>query len=1781
MVSGRVTILSSLTPGRGAQLIGRGDVEVFGIPLGGGVDVSGSVATAGFLIDLADPIAPKFDFAFVSPTPGSPLAVVFPARTTLAGQLRTDGVVDGVAAGLDAFVDEFGTTGLARIADRLDGDRANPLTQVALDTDGDRTVSPAEAIQRITPVFLQTRLLALLADPTSAPRVAAPLISAMSIEVGALSGDEAAALAADFLAVVGDAGAAALSAADSRFDPSVTLRGALQPLILGFPLGDPDTSFEVLIDRDSLGFTLSTSIIENLKSQAGLLTGTGQLAESVITAVTLGARDDLTVGVQLPLPGLGDVLLSGGSFPSLSLNDPNWSVTLAGAFTQLGMRAEVTGFITSAGNNAFVDARIEKRYLSDGTTPPDPSRIQLTREQDYDNLIRFGGLVLDGRLEVPRLLTDPVGVVEDLPPIPENLVDSTKWFDQFGAVVTQAETPVRLTAYIPGLGPLIDDEATVDEWSSAVAVTGVFEGTRRNPGEPAVARLLSLPIGEGRLLATTSGVEVTANVPLIGADGTFVLRVDERNGVKVPVGGVELSMSTAALQDALEDLGVPPVFDVAGVDASAGFRAYTPGFDPASADPLRRRGGLALRANVDAEGFVDDALLDVVIDPVGTGSGPDFRAEASVAQLGPFAGVSVTDASIVVEKTGPAVTVDVGGAASVAGSSWTVDGTLKPDLTGQLVLLGSGGSLPEFSGFRFVEGGLALTISRTAGVLGGSVGIAGRVEVPSWLAGRATSSTVAAAGCIGTNGSAEFRLALGRIRLDPAGTTALAGTGQPLAIDPNAACALPPNALAMSNNDARVVVRVRNSVTTVAVDGAVTIAGSGLPLLRASGSLSTAGTGSLTVAFDSAGLDLSGFRLRGDATLRLLSGNSFSLAVNGQMSIPGIVTNAAVSGAITSAGIERLSIATTGLQLAPITVTSSSFELLKVGGGYRVDADMSVRIDGVRRSGTAATTVDVDGTLLPNGNFSLAVGGTGFTVLGVPLTGSLQLTKTSSTLGLTADASFGLWGSSLDADGALTIGTTGLAGSLTLSTPGGVRFGNFSLGGTLRMQFSAGTTNTASIALQNGTVTIPGLGTFNATASLSTNGSGTIAVSTPSGIRIGGASSPLVAVGSFRLAFDGLAVSFSATNVGLEYRSGATTVFRAVVPTFSVSSTELFPIVRDIPLPDLDIGTFFQANGASFRLTVEATSARFELREISNNDPQVSVFGGTANMRLRSLLITSGGTFQGRIDGSLSLFGKQIASGDYDISLTNGLLRLTLPTSRRSTINLGFFRVSVSGFVQSDGQFDVSGSASTSGSFPGVSWSGTATMRVRNAGISGSYDGSVSVLGLSARSSGTIDETGQVRGTVRSDLNFDGRTTGFNVCVVVCVFVAESAAFSFNLSGDDVGAPPDTTRPTMTAPANMTVTTSQSFGSITVHYNPPTASDNRDGTLFPRCTPGTGTSFAVGQTTTVSCTATDAAGNTRTVTFTISVVVKLPLVVVTGNSVVANLGGFKAGSKTLVTVFSEPRVLGEVVTGTDGAADYRIEIPKDLPPGPHTITVIGVAPDGSDLLWAVPIVIADDGSLSEVRVGDGNAVVTPTVIVPTVSAGARCVARRHPGAGLPAIEWSPPRDRVEPGVDAVAGRCDRTAGAAAVVRFPPSPSCHPLSTQPSRPTSFAQSGVVGRECRPTIRGAEAPCSQRGSNVEASHWRRPPGRRAALGCRGWHGTCPGRVLRRHRHVDDRAAAGPVVAERHRRLPRARLRAVEPAVRVAHRQGRRRLRDHPGARRVVDRVERRPHLHLHPA
>jgi hypothetical protein len=79
----------------------------------------------------------------------------------------------------------------------------------------------------------------------------------------------------------------------------------------------------------------------------------------------------------------------------------------------------------------------------------------------------------------------------------------------------------------------------------------------------------------------------------------------------------------------------------------------------------------------------------------------------------------------------------------------------------------------------------------------------------------------------------------------------------------------------------------------------------------------------------------------------------------------------------------------------------------------------------------------------------------------------------------------------------------------------------------------------------------------------------------------------------------------------------------------------------------------------------------------------------------------------------------------------------------------------------------------------------------------------------------------------------------------------------------------DTTAPVLTVPSDFTVPTTNKSGAAVTYTA--TATDNVDGAITPDCTPASGSTFPLGQTT-VGCTATDAHGNTAQKSFTVTVV---------------------------------------------------------------------------------------------------------------------------------------------------------------------------------------------------------------------------------------------------------------------------------------------------------------------
>ena len=90
-----------------------------------------------------------------------------------------------------------------------------------------------------------------------------------------------------------------------------------------------------------------------------------------------------------------------------------------------------------------------------------------------------------------------------------------------------------------------------------------------------------------------------------------------------------------------------------------------------------------------------------------------------------------------------------------------------------------------------------------------------------------------------------------------------------------------------------------------------------------------------------------------------------------------------------------------------------------------------------------------------------------------------------------------------------------------------------------------------------------------------------------------------------------------------------------------------------------------------------------------------------------------------------------------------------------------------------------------------------------------------------------------------------------------------------SMKGSITIAPADTTSPTVNVPNTLTVSTQDANGTPTVTYSI-TATDDRDVVSGPSCNKQSGSSFQIG-TTTVTCTASDAAGNTGTSSFNVKV----------------------------------------------------------------------------------------------------------------------------------------------------------------------------------------------------------------------------------------------------------------------------------------------------------------------
>lgn len=535
VVSGAVSLLANVSVNAAsteAFLFGSGQVSVWGMPLG----------LAGVLLSLGDPLNPRYQFAMEAPAVGNPLGFILPTRGEFAFDLNPQGVLEAPLTMLDAFANSLSAAELNTMAQRLEADRVrnlpvavNPLngtldfsarlkdlTRFVLDASGDGTVSAAEFATPITGTLLKNRVRALLPDdftqlPTGpalvgAARLATTFVNDYINIVLGPQGNPAAAFAA-FIDNVSGAVNAAIIAGWNGFNPTLTVRGLIQPTVFGFPLGNPTAAVTVSVNKTAITFDIAASLTKIGKDI--LSNSTLGVGGALGTLFTLGLEDNLAYGFRLDLSPISTLITRGLATGKTQNNVPfldlltdainpfaNWEVRLSGGISWLGFQlAQVDGLMFGAdlarpGWNPALPVsatnhpdpkpgslfeqlvRYFNRSISSNdlaAANDDPLHIPIYgnapanepwRDPRWTGMLREGGILISARLFLPSLLTDPVAVFnsikwDQIPQVnggnlPQTAEQFIAWIDDTVRKLTADDEFARLQMFIPSPARLFD-----------------------------------------------------------------------------------------------------------------------------------------------------------------------------------------------------------------------------------------------------------------------------------------------------------------------------------------------------------------------------------------------------------------------------------------------------------------------------------------------------------------------------------------------------------------------------------------------------------------------------------------------------------------------------------------------------------------------------------------------------------------------------------------------------------------------------------------------------------------------------------------------------------------------------------------------------------------------------------------------------------------------------------------------------------------------------------------------------------------------------------------------------------------------------------------------------------------------------------------------------------------------------------------------------------------------------------------------------------------------------
>jgi len=1049
---------------------------------------------------------------------------------------------------------------------------------------------------------------------------------------------------------------------------------------------------------------------------------------------------------------LGGFLLTGGTLQAKLLTDPfEVILNIIDAAKQAGEELET--------------AEDEIQYLTQlfSTVPSFLEAVQdsLKEMEEFARIQAY--LPISYATLLPQELQDLLD--GDVEAFNEAFLDL--FFDENGDIREDA-----VLAFLDALGAQIQDSA------STIATNMFFEGVLNskllgielangrifggvlpdpdNPGE-------TLDFGNSAITVTGSipwlgGLEVEAvldqqlldlpDAPAVGLDPFADLRTFFGDSIPLPRGRFELALDTNAspgetsdFNRVMESLGLDTsLFQLPTVgQADATLRAYTPGYDLSSSDPIQRVGGLEFLANLSIDNVVDSAAFTVrmtapVVGPGGTYL--PFTGRASVDEI-TLGGLTITDAEIELISDADGIRVGINGNAELLGAMFSVEGELDSQLRGNLTMtLKSGETLAgAFGGFSG-SGSFTLVLN---GPADGSIAFVGSLsKIPG-----TGSSQLGFAGTVDSNG--DFNLTSSATNLSLAGFTI------------NSAI------LNVTRTAGVVDVQIEGNATTSLLNA----------MFAVSGSLSSSGAGTLNLNLASGSPRFGGLSGNGTFSLVLSSPTSGSVSFNGSLSgVPGKGSSSlSMSGFVFSNGNFSISSSATNLSLggfsvnsAVVTVAKSIFttsvsfsgssSLSLLGANFRMSGFLSTSGNGTlsltRTSGTPSF-----GGLTSSGTFQL--------VLSSPTSGSVSFSGSLSGVPGKGSSSLSMSGS-VFSNGNFSVSSS--ATSLSL--------GGFSINSAQVTVTRSGSTTSVSFS---GSSSLSLLGAnFRMSGSLNTSGNGTLSLTNTSGTpSFGGLSSS----GTFQLVLSSPtsgSVSFNGSLSGVPGKGSSSLNMSGAVYSngfFDVSSSAT----------NLSLGGF-SINSAVVRVFRGGSSTNV----IFSGSSSLSLLG--ANFRMSGSLSTSGnGTLSLTKTSGTPSFGGLSSSGTFQLVLfspTSG--SVSFSGSLSGVPGKGSSSLSMSGSVFSNGNFSVSSSATnlTLGGFSVNSAVVTVTKSGFTTSVSFSGSSSLSLLGANFRMSGSLSTSGN--GTLSltrtsGTPSFGGLSSSGTFQLVLFSPTSGSVSFSGSLSG--------------------------------------------------------------------------------------------------------------------------------------------------------------------------------------------------------------------------------------------------------------------------------------------------------------------------------------------------------------------------------------------------------------